>query len=263
MTDYHTTYVGPEGESTKWDDIQVKMGNKAPKPPVWKPGAYAPEADEKRDAGWVAGKSAEELEEGEDEGAYKDDRFMDDYRRKRLEELRQGAARPRFGGLEEIRGSEFVEQVTNAGEGVWVVCHLYKDSAQDSCILNQCLAEVAKTYPNTKFVKIVSTDCIPGYPDANLPTVLLYKDTKCVQTLVGLRHFGGRSTNPELVAISLNRHGEVCGDAADQEAQVRGLISRLLIQRAEEQQGGAAEGAAAAAAAQKQRGEEDEDSDFE
>lgn len=45
-----------------------------------------------------------------------------------------------------------------------------------------------------------AAECIPGYPDANLPTVLLYRDTKCVQTLVGLRHFGGRSTSPELVS---------------------------------------------------------------
>ena len=31
MTEYHTIYKGPEGESTKWDDIQRKLGNKAPK----------------------------------------------------------------------------------------------------------------------------------------------------------------------------------------------------------------------------------------
>ena len=123
-------------------------------------------------------------------------------------------------------------------------------SVQDCAILNQCLAEVAKAYPETKFVKIVSTggcrgvlgrklrrrqcggategcvahhlpalltaaaldvrtpppptpvppaECIPGYPDQNLPTVLLYKDTKCQQSMVGLRHFGGQATSPELV----------------------------------------------------------------
>ncbi|KAL4420794.1 hypothetical protein ABPG75_010450 [Micractinium tetrahymenae] len=261
MTDYHTTYKGPEGETTKWDDIQVKLGNKAPKAPVWKPDAYEPEAERKKDAAWVEGKGAEELEEGEDDRAFTDDRFMAEYRRKRLEELRQGAARPRFGGLEQIRQSEFVAEVTNAPAGVWVVCHLYKDSVQDCAILNQCLEEVAKTYPNTKFVKIVSTECIPGYPDQNLPTALLYRDTKCVQTMVGLRHFGGRSTSPELVAISLNRHGDVCGDAADHEGQVRGLIQRLLLQRAEEQQQGGG-GSSAAAAAQQQQAEDDEDSDF-
>ena len=31
MTEYHTIYKGPEGESTKWDDIQRKLGNKPPK----------------------------------------------------------------------------------------------------------------------------------------------------------------------------------------------------------------------------------------
>ena len=31
MTDYHTTYKGPEGETTQWDDIQAKLGNKPAK----------------------------------------------------------------------------------------------------------------------------------------------------------------------------------------------------------------------------------------
>ena len=48
-------------------------------------------------------------------------------RRKRMEELRKGKALPKFGTLEQIRGTEFVQKVTNAGEGVWVVCLLYKD----------------------------------------------------------------------------------------------------------------------------------------
>ena len=154
---------------------------------------------------------------------------------------------------------------------------------QDCAILNQCLEEVAKQYPATKFLKVISTgeqrrlgmpspanrrpppqpchatwlpvpqpipallpapllfvsaECIPGYPDENLPTVLLYKDTKCVQSLVGLRQFGGRGTSPELLAISLNRHGEVCGDTEQQEQQVRTLVSRLLLREAEARQTG-------------------------
>lgn len=44
-----------------------------------------------------------------------------------MEELRKGPARPKFGTLEQIRGTEFVQKVTNAGEGIWVVCLLYKD----------------------------------------------------------------------------------------------------------------------------------------
>ena len=56
---------------------------------------------------------------------------------------------------------------------------------------------LAERYPATKFLRIVSTDCIPQYPDRNLPTVLVYKDTKCLQTLVGLLHYGGRRLTPE------------------------------------------------------------------
>lgn len=48
-------------------------------------------------------------------------------RQKRIRELQEAAARPRFGTVELIRGSEFVEKVTNAGPDVWVVLHLFKD----------------------------------------------------------------------------------------------------------------------------------------
>ncbi len=52
---------------------------------------------------------------------------------------------------------------------------------------------------------LLPAECIPGYPDQNLPTVLLYRDTKCLQTMVGLRHFGGRGTSPELVGCGSGR----------------------------------------------------------
>lgn len=141
MGDYHTVYKGPEGETTQWDDIQAKLGNKSakvghvgprslpagqlgfwvdarlieeeqlaerparlacrllllrrrrlpppehasspaalpPQEPVWKPDAYAPEAEApKKDAAWVEGRSAEELEEGEDE--FDDDRALAEFR---------------------------------------------------------------------------------------------------------------------------------------------------------------------------------------
>lgn len=74
-----------------------------------------------------------------------------------------------------------------------------------------------------------------------------------------LRCIFWRFVCPCQVAISLNRYGQVCGDEEDQEAQVRGLINRLLIQRAEQQQG-SGDGGAAGAGGEQQK--EDEDSDF-
>ena len=74
-------------------------------------------------------------------------------------------------------------------------CFLRRSS--DSALLGECLQELAKKYPQTKFLKIISTECIPNYPDKNLPTVLIYKDTKCVEHLIGLAQFGGRRVTPE------------------------------------------------------------------
>ena len=66
-----------------------------------------------------------------------------------------------------------------------------------SAVLALCLEELAFKYPATKFVSIVSTECIPSYPDQNLPTVLVYHRTQCVRTLAGLGAFGGLRTTPE------------------------------------------------------------------
>ena len=62
----------------------------------------------------------------------------------------------------------------------------------DSAVMGECIEKLAAKYTKTKFVRIISTDCIPGYPDRNLPTILIYKDTECKHNLVGRLPFGGR-----------------------------------------------------------------------
>ena len=66
------------------------------------------------------------------------------------------------------------------------------------------LNELCKKYVGTKFVKIISTDCIPKYPDQLLPTLILYKDGKVQWTLEGLAQYGGKRLTPESVAFELN-----------------------------------------------------------
>lgn len=45
-------------------------------------------------------------------------------------------------------------------------------------------------------MKIISTDCIPNYPDENLPTLLVYKGGQVKENFVGLQHYtmGGLKT---------------------------------------------------------------------
>jgi hypothetical protein len=66
-----------------------------------------------------------------------------------------------------------------------------------SLLVGKALAELASKYPGTKFLKIISTDCIQNYPDRNLPTVLLYSSGRCLQHLSGVTALGGPRTGPE------------------------------------------------------------------
>ena len=53
--------------------------------------------------------------------------FLLFHRRQRMAEMRAQQMKARFGEVVEISKADYVTQVNNAGEGVWVVLHVYKD----------------------------------------------------------------------------------------------------------------------------------------
>jgi len=73
-------------------------------------------------------------------------------------------------------------------------------------LLQNCLEELATRYSATKFVKIISTDCIPNYPDRNVPTILVYNNSAVKGTYVGLQKFGGKRCTPECKLSELVSH---------------------------------------------------------
>ncbi|KAA8548209.1 hypothetical protein F0562_004530 [Nyssa sinensis] len=235
MADYHFVYKDVEGASTQWDDIQRKLGNLPPKPPAFKPSPFTPAEDEDskpRDKAWIDDKTEEELEDLEDDPDLDDDRFLQEYRKKRLTEMREAAKVTRFGSVIPISGSDFVREVSQAPPDVWVVVILYKDGYAECGLLLQCLEELATRYPETKFVKIISTDCIPNYPDCNLPTLLVYNNGAVKANYVGLRSFGRRLT-PEGVAFVLCQSDPVLkegqsGSKPSRKAVLEGVRKRFI-----------------------------------
>ncbi|XP_009621807.1 uncharacterized protein [Nicotiana tomentosiformis] len=223
MGDYHFMYKDVEGASTQWDDIQRKLGNLPPKPPAFKRPPFTPETCKPKDKNWIGDKTQDELDELEDDPQLNDDRFLQEYRKKRLAEIREAAKIARFGAVLPISGSDFVREVSQAPEDVWVVVLLYKDGYSGCQILLQCLEELATRYPATKFVKIISTDCIPNYPDRNLPTVLVYKNGALKSNYVGLHNFGRRCT-PEGVALTLCQSDPVLNDGRRKNEQSREAV---------------------------------------
>eukprot|EP00850_Spirogloea_muscicola_P000219 SM000001S04621 [mRNA] locus=s1:1274432:1275703:- [translate_table: standard] len=240
MTEYHTVHKDVPGTTTEWEDLQVKFGNLPARPkPERVP--YAAPAEEPRglSADAIAATSnADELEELEDECC--DDRFLEEYRMRRMAELRTESARPRFTSVELIASTDFVREVSKAPEDVWVVVHLFKDSVQDCSVLQACLNDLAAKYTGTKFLRIVSTDCIANYPDSNLPTVLVYKGGIVKATLVGLSRFGGRRCTPEDVAFQLCQFGPVLTSpgleaSSSQTAVAMDYIRRMVARREAEE----------------------------
>ncbi|CAF1295315.1 unnamed protein product [Adineta ricciae] len=133
-------------------------------------------------------KPKNELDELEDE---EDERVLQEYRRKRLLELQEKAARARFGEVIEISAIDYVKEVNQAGADIWVVLYLYKSGLPICSLIGDHLRSLAIKYPQTKFVKSVSTVCIPNYPDKNLPTIFIYNNGELKHSLIGPFAFGG------------------------------------------------------------------------
>ncbi|XP_047253801.1 viral IAP-associated factor homolog [Capsicum annuum] len=149
---------------------------------------------------------------------------------KRIAEMREVAKIVRFGSVTPISGADFVLEVSQAPEDVWVVVLLYKDGYSDCQILLQCLDELVTKYPATKFVKIISTDCIQNYPDCNLPTVLVYHNGALKSNYVGVHSFGRRCT-PEGITLTLCQSDPVLNDGRSKKEQSREAVLERVRER--------------------------------
>ena len=97
----------------------------------------------------------------------------------------------KFGEVLEISGKDYVQEVTKAGEGLWVVLHLYKKGIPLCSLINYRLSGFAKKFPDVKFIKAILTTCIPNYPNRNLPTVFVYQEGDLKAQFFGPLVFGG------------------------------------------------------------------------
>ncbi|CAG7716858.1 unnamed protein product [Allacma fusca] len=126
--------------------------------------------------------SLDELDELEDE---EEERILQEYKAKRMQEMKAQIAKSKFGEVLEITAQDYVQEINKAGEGIWVVLHLYKQGIPMCALLNQFMAQMAAKFPTTKFVKSISTVCIPNYPDKNVPTIFIYFEGEMKKQYIG------------------------------------------------------------------------------
>lgn len=77
-------------------------------------------------------------------------------RRQRLAELKAAQMNARFGDVTEISKADYVTEVNNAGEGVWVVLHIYKDG---QVVMFYVVGNTTVTTCCIYFLYVVVNDC--------------------------------------------------------------------------------------------------------
>lgn len=148
----------------------------------------------------------DELADKEDD---EDDRILEIIRQQRIREMKVSQESANFGDIREISANEYVEQVTNAGEGTWVVLHLYKSFIPLCALINKHMIQLARKFPAAKFLKSVSTNCIQNYPDKNLPTIFVYHGGEMKGKLIGPHAFGGMDLKQDALEWMLSQIGVI------------------------------------------------------
>ncbi|XP_023589791.1 phosducin-like protein 3 [Trichechus manatus latirostris] len=154
----------------------------------------------------------EELEDKEDEFNEEDERAIEMYRQQRLAEWKAAKLKNQFGEVLEISGKDYVQEVTKAGEGLWVILHLYRQGIPLCALINQHFSGLARKFPDVKFIKAISTTCIPNYPDRNLPTIFVYLEGDIKAQFIGPLVFGGMNLTREELEWKLSESGAIKTD---------------------------------------------------
>ncbi|KAJ3083736.1 hypothetical protein HK102_000939 [Quaeritorhiza haematococci] len=138
-----------------------------------------------------------ELEDEIEDRAELDDedrKVLSAYRSRRLAEIKAlveatsglslTAGRKRFGSLKEISVNEYVKSIDEEDPSVTIVVHLYHERVEACRTVNNLLAHVARKYPTTKFVKIISTKADSSFDEVALPALLCYRGGDLFATLL-------------------------------------------------------------------------------
>ncbi|XP_026486695.1 viral IAP-associated factor homolog [Vanessa tameamea] len=151
----------------------------------------------------------DELEDSEDEAV------IEEYRRKRIAELKKLSEKPRFGEVREVSGQDYVQEVNKAGEGIWVVIHLYKQGIQQCALINQHIKQLATKFPYTKFLKAIAQTCIPNFPERNLPSLFVYFEGDMKKQFVGPHELRGTALTCDELEYILGQVGAVDSKITD------------------------------------------------
>jgi len=186
---------------TEWDEILIKKGIKTHEQCLLDKGIVDPERylNKKKEviiegpteADLLDQATHDELDELE-EDLYDDSRALDDFRAKRIAEMKAASLQNRFGSYDEISKDEYIREVTECSKSCWVVIHLYQDSEIGCNLVDEALLQLAPKFKHVKFLKIRSIMAVENWPNSRLPALFLYNEGEMKHQLIGISELGGK-----------------------------------------------------------------------
>ncbi|XP_064399914.1 phosducin-like protein [Halichondria panicea] len=141
-------------------------------------------------------------------GALHEDPFLQDYRAKRMEqmknEVKKGGRRQRFGNLVEVRGDKYDHYIENSPPQTFVIMHIYDEFVSVCLYLNQRLTQMAKLYPTARFCRVQAgqVGVSPAFISKGLPALLVYRGGDLVGNLLRITdQLGEGYSNEDLEAF--------------------------------------------------------------
>ncbi|CAG5091333.1 Oidioi.mRNA.OKI2018_I69.PAR.g12979.t1.cds [Oikopleura dioica] len=194
-------------EDTEWNDILRRKGILPPKPVEPEIEDPDPEELEAKDYGTTVDDLDALLDDELDED---EEKIMQQMRESRIAALKLKASKDKFGEVKEITAQSWTQEVNQAGEDIWVIVHLYDKGVMLSNILNNHFVHLAQKYKHVKFVRGVAKQCVPNYPDKNLPTVFVYRNGTLAIQWIGGGNFG---PEPKLEVVEWMLHEKTIIDS--------------------------------------------------
>lgn len=139
-----------------------------------------------------------------------DDEFLKQYRQKRIEEMRRALDdAPKFGKVQQLDKTSFIDAIDNEKYNVKVIIHVYENNVEACAAMDGCLKCLAQDYMNIKFCRIKATDAklSKKFSSSGVPALLVYKGGELIGNFIRLGDEFGEDFFASDVESFLHEHG--------------------------------------------------------
>merc|ERR1712080_591526 len=136
----------------------------------------------------------DELDELEDE---EEEKILLQMRNQRMAEIKARMEKSKYGDVREITAVDYVQEVNKAGDGVFVILHLYKQGVPLCALVNEYMNRLAPRFPTTKFIRAIST------------TIFVYHEGALKSQIIGPEQMRGMNLTEKEFEFMLGKSGAI------------------------------------------------------